>query len=154
MNTSVIGGKQEQLAAKLHSLRPVLRQLNKTHYNNISERTAVARTQLEDAQRKSDRDPLNRLLREAELEARKKYQQLDTSERNFLAQRAKAKHINLSDKSTKYFHSLVKRNTIRNTISFIRRDNGEITGDVKTIVADFITYYSDLFGKKNPSCPG
>lgn len=82
-----------------------------------------------------------------EIETRMLSQKLDDVEQDFLAQRAKSSHISLSDKCNKYFHSLIKKKKARNIISFIRREDESTTGDINTIVADFVKYYSDLFGK-------
>lgn len=67
-----------------------------------------------------------------------------------MVQRAKSYKLNLSDRNTKFFHSLVKRNYARNSISFIHKADGSITGDMNQIVGDFTNFYLDLFGKSIP----
>lgn len=95
-----------------------------------------------------DVNPHCLLLREESRIWRKKAAFLDKAEREFLTQKVKLKHLNNSDRNIGFFHSLVKRNQSRNTISFLCRDDGTQSFDQEIIVADFVTYYTNLFGVK------
>lgn len=75
----------------------------------LADRAMTARTELEKAQVECDVRPLNTELRRLEPEARKKSIFYDEAERSFYSQRGKINFLNLSDKNTKYFHSMVKK---------------------------------------------
>lgn len=77
------GDEQENLSLKLLHLRPLLRELNKSHFNKLFERAETARRCLVGAQRDCDLDPLNRDLQKIELEARLLSQRLDVWKENF-----------------------------------------------------------------------
>lgn len=85
-----------------------------------------------------------------EFQARKASKLLDNAEHSFLVQRAKSKNLNQFDRNSKYFHAIVKSTSARNAISFIRRSDGAITGDINTIISDFSAFYRDLFGRVVP----
>lgn len=143
---------QLKLARKLAGLRADLKPLKTRELSNISERAFEAKAKLESIQGRVDQDPLNAELRMQELEARNECIRLNSAEFS-LSQRVKSLKLNLSDRNTKFFHSLVKSNSARNSISFIRRLDGSIIGDMNKIIGDFSTFYYDLFGKTSRRLP-
>lgn len=135
---------QQLLSYKLKRLHIDLKPMKNNNLTNISERAKAAKEALDAIQSKVDKDPLNEDLCMEELHARKSYNFLSKAEFSLITQRAKSIKLNLCDKNTKYFHSIIKRSTARNVIAFIHREYGSITTDMKTIVGDFVTYYNDL----------
>lgn len=89
-----------------------------------------------------------------ELQIRKNCKFLSKAELSFLSRRAKSINLKNLDKNSKYFHSIVKNTFTRNSISFIRRGNGSITGDMKTIIEDFSEFYQNLFGTHKSQVKG
>lgn len=85
-----------------------------------------------------------------EVQIRKTCSYLTEEELSFLKQRAKSFNLNNLDKNSKFFHSIVKGTSTRNSISFIRREDNTITCDMSTIIGDFATFYQDLFGRTKP----
>lgn len=71
-----------------------------------------------------DCDPGNSTLSDQIKVLRKKSMFLQGAEKEFFSQQAKIKHLLNSDKDTSYFHSLVKRNSTKNYISFLCRSDG------------------------------
>lgn len=71
-------------------------------------------------------------------------------ERSFFSERAKTTFLNLSDKNTKFFHSIVKKKHVCNTLSSLCRTDAKIINDTDIIVADFVGFYRNLFGIKVP----
>lgn len=141
---------QQLLSHKIKWLRLDLKPLKRKELANISKRASVAREVLKDIQERVDKDPLNENLRTEELQARKMCKFLNNAEHSFLTQQAKSKTLNEFNKSSKYFHSIIKSTSARNAISFIRRSDGSITGDMDAIIGDFSSFYHNLFGKATP----
>lgn len=135
---------------KLKRLRRDVGPMKKKDWANISERAKAARDQLHKIQERVDKDPLHGDLRMEKLQVRKTCCYLDKAELSFLKQRAKSFNLNNLDKNSKFFHSIVKGASARNAISFIRREDSNITSDMITIIGDFATLYQDLFGRAKP----
>ncbi|KAH6778780.1 hypothetical protein C2S52_010017 [Perilla frutescens var. hirtella] len=72
-------------------------------------------------------------------------------ERQFFAQKAKIQHLNLANKGTKFFHSLVKRNSRRNFIAAITCSDGTFTTSPNQVAGEFVGYFMNLFGSHSPS---
>lgn len=100
-----------------------------------------------------DDNPLDVELKELEINDRKHSLFLDDAERSFLSQKAKRKFLNLADKNTKFFHAIIKRKQARNTLSFLCREDGQITNNINLIVENLVSYYRMLFGVAVPRTP-
>ncbi|KAH6775925.1 hypothetical protein C2S52_013486 [Perilla frutescens var. hirtella] len=110
-NSSIEGTQQFILCKKLTGLKQPLKNLNALHFSHISSRAKEASEALKHTQRRLDAQPNNIQLR-TELSSRRDHASfLAEAERQFYAQKAKIRHLNLADKGTKFFHSLVKRNS-------------------------------------------
>lgn len=144
---------QLNLSLKLERLQKALNELNLKEFVLLSEKATAAREQLAQCQEKMDLHPRDEAVKLEELEIRKNVLFLDKIEREFYAQRAKSRHLNLADKNTKFFHDIVKRNNARNTISFLCRPDGELTYEPTAIIRDLTEFYSNLFGVEKRTQP-
>lgn len=142
----VRGTSQFALCKKLKSLKGPLKELNKSRFGLVSKRAREAKERLKDAQLAHHSDPSNVILKEEALEARKSYLFLAEAERHFYIQRAKCEYLKLSDRNTRFFHDLVKRNATRNTITSVKLQNGQRTKTWAETTDQFVQFYSDLYG--------
>ncbi|XP_057953897.1 uncharacterized protein LOC131148186 [Malania oleifera] len=65
----------------------------------------------------------------------------------FLAQLEKAKYLRDCDKSTSFFHALIRRKVSRNHIVTVKKENRDRTTSQKQVVEEFLEYYKKLLGK-------
>jgi len=71
---------------------------------------------------------------------------LKEAERLFFQQKAKGVHLLQSDKSSRYFHLMAKRNSKRNYIAAIVREDGSMTSSQEQVSEEFIGFYRHLLG--------
>lgn len=69
--------------------------------------------------------------------------------RSFYYEQAKCVHSKNSDKCTKFFHSLVKRNAKRNYIPAVIKRDGCYSTSQEEVSAEFIHFYNDLLGQNS-----
>ncbi|KAL8499421.1 hypothetical protein ACS0TY_022406 [Phlomoides rotata] len=144
--TSYNGTLQFTLCSKLKLLKGKLKSLDNLHFSHISSRVKFAVADLENNQLLLDANPSDSLLRENVLALRARASLLCEAERSFLSQKAKCHFLVNSDKNTKFFHSIVKRNRGRNHISSILDRDGAPTTSSEQVANEFERFYTDLFG--------
>ncbi|XP_074560786.1 uncharacterized protein LOC141816966 [Curcuma longa] len=131
----VMGNAQFILKTKLFRLKKCLRELNKKHFGHISEKARRAKEELEEMQRgilDGGPSPLEYS------HVRKKVTLLAEAERQFYQQRAKNTYLRSSDKCTKFFHDVVKRNNKRNAIIMLKKRDGEQTTSIFEVAEEFV----------------
>ncbi|XP_042023164.1 uncharacterized protein LOC121770513 [Salvia splendens] len=135
----------------LFEFKKHLKQFNIKEFSELSKRVKETGEKLEALQKQADRDTSDLALRVQITNQKKKTAYLEKFEREYFKQKAIFKHLLLSDRSTSFFHSLVKRNNSRNYIAFLYRRDGTITRDQEEIISEFVKFYSTLLGtKKEP----
>ncbi|XP_022883580.1 uncharacterized protein LOC111400396 [Olea europaea var. sylvestris] len=120
----VRGTKQLTLCKKLQSLKVRLKKLNKKHFAHISKRADMATLALKETQVELHDDHLNVELQSNVARTRKKALGLCEGEMSFYFQKVKREHFKNSDKCTKFFHSMVKRNAKKNFIATVCEEMG------------------------------
>ncbi|KAK6162199.1 hypothetical protein DH2020_002040 [Rehmannia glutinosa] len=145
-NLYVRGTKQFMLCKKLKHLKRPLKELNNKHFSHISSRAAKAKEDLERAQLQLHDDPTNVDLQNFVATMRKQSMSLSEAERCFYYQKVKCKHLNQSDRGTKFFHDLVKRNKKRNQIVAICKEDGLPTTSMDEVAKEFTKFYECLLG--------
>lgn len=68
------------------------------------------------------------------------------AERMFYQQRAKGVYLKNSDRCTRFFHDLVKRNNKRNVIVTITKQFGEQTISLGKVAAEFVGTFPPFVG--------
>lgn len=63
-------------------------------------------------------------------------------------QKARCQYLKNSDRCTKFFHDLIKRNNKRNARIAIDLDDGSCTMDGNIIVNEFVNHYKKLLGAR------
>ncbi|XP_052198247.1 uncharacterized protein LOC127805524 [Diospyros lotus] len=62
------------------------------------------------------------------------------------SEQAKCSYINFSDRSSKFFHDIVKRNSRKNYIAAVIKEDGEVTKSNDELAGEFLRFYQDLLG--------
>ncbi|KAK6120216.1 hypothetical protein DH2020_046122 [Rehmannia glutinosa] len=120
-NLNFWGKAQFILCKKLKAFKPSLKELNNFHFSHISSRVKQVKTALKNSQIQLHADPLNSALCDSVKELKAKETFLAKAERSFLAQKAKCDFLNNSDRNTKFFHNIVKRNSLRKQMNSSRK---------------------------------
>lgn len=92
-------------------------------------------------------DPTNLHLQNEVAQLRKEAINLSEAERSFYFQQAKCAYLKNSDKCTKFYHSIVKRNTKRNFIAAVLKRDSSYSSSQKQVADEFVHLYSELFGR-------
>ncbi|CAH9145483.1 unnamed protein product [Cuscuta epithymum] len=147
----VYGSSQFILAKKLKDLKKPLRELNKLHFGHISERVKDSKKEYKRLLGLSILSPLDETIKEELLLIKKKLLNLKVAEEDFFKQKAKANHLVQSDKCTKYFHAIVKKNMARNSITALKLQNGISTTSIDQVATELVNFYTNLFGAYYPT---
>lgn len=147
------GTKQYILSSKLKGLKHPLKKLNKEEFAHISERANWASTEFQEAlgnlnvitASEEEKANVNRLRLKANF--------LLDAEKHFFAQKLKIKHLISADKGSSYFHSLVKKNNQRHSISSVLDNAGNLTTSMDSVGLVFVDFFKDLFGKTRDRTP-
>ncbi|XP_028068678.1 uncharacterized protein LOC114271244 [Camellia sinensis] len=115
------GSPMFRVCQKLRTLKPILKNLNKKEFSDISTRVSHAKDQLVSAQIKLDKDPLNG--------------DLQTHERVAYA------------KNSKFFFRTIKGNINKGRIQSVVLNDGVRMPKSEEICATFVNSFTDLFGK-------
>ncbi|XP_022873326.1 uncharacterized protein LOC111392262 [Olea europaea var. sylvestris] len=138
---------------KLSKLKGALKELNFKHFGHISTRASEAKNDLEAPQLQLHNQPMNMHFQLLVAKLRKKTVGLCEAERSFYYQKAKYVFLKQSDKCTKFFHSIVKRNSSRNFIDTILKEDGRYTTSQDQVAMEFVNFYTSLLGKNCPTRP-
>lgn len=71
---------------------------------------------------------------------------LDRAERSLYYQKAKCLSIRDGDRSTKFFHSMSKRNSKRNFVAALVKEDGTMTCSNIEVLDEFVHFYQNLLG--------
>ena len=140
------GTSQFTLCCKLKLVKRPLKQLNKLHFMHISRRAERETEALKEAQMKLHDDPINEGIQMQLDSLRREAWRLGEIERKFYFQKAKCQFLKATDKCTKFFHDLVKKNAHRNHVGTICREDGSFTTSQAQVAEEFVPYFSSLLG--------
>lgn len=71
----------------------------------------------------------------------------------FYLQKAKGDHLKNSNKCTKFFYTMAKRNAKRNFIAAVSREDGSSTSSFDQIAKEFLGFYQNLLGTSSGNVP-
>ncbi|KAI5653286.1 hypothetical protein M9H77_30473 [Catharanthus roseus] len=146
-STFVHGTKQYILCRKLKLLKKELKELNRRYFAHISVKAENARVVLKRTQIELHDRPLDDNLKAKVRDLQLKTIFLIDAERKFFAQKTKFNFLLQGDKSTKLFHSLVKRNAKRNFIASLTREDGTSTKNSNEMHEELLSFYGKLLGE-------
>lgn len=140
------GSAQFRLCRNLKKLKGNLKLLNQKHFGHIIERTRIANSDLNQAEIDLQQDPSDIARLQLIGNLRKNAWFLNNAERSFLQQKAKCDFLINSDKCSRFFHSMVKRNYKRNFVANLLLSDGTLTTSNDQVVKEFIDYFTSLLG--------
>ncbi|XP_020266911.1 uncharacterized protein LOC109842442 [Asparagus officinalis] len=143
---NISGYNMYKFHTKLKFLKPVLKELNKKHFMNISEQVIRAKDELSDIQKQMAADLLNSNLIAKEKEGIKKYIRLLNCEYSFYKQKTNISWSLHGDKCTQFFHSFMKNKRHRNRVLSIYTEDGKRITDMPSIIEEFTDYYKKILG--------
>ncbi|XP_039066047.1 uncharacterized protein LOC120211619 [Hibiscus syriacus] len=134
---------------KMKRLKPILKELNRNLFSDISVRVAAKRAELESVQLSILSGSLQFGV-EDEKKIRVDLVDLEVAELDFYKHRAKIHWLQEGDMSTKFFHQRVESKKKRNTIRVIRSENGQCFESFDGMAAELVDFYSKLIGVVDP----
>ncbi|XP_020249299.1 uncharacterized protein LOC109826691 [Asparagus officinalis] len=144
---SHIGGyKMFSVNSKLKLLKGALKNLNQVHFYNICDQVNKARLEVEDIQKKIQNDPLNLVLISKEKCSISSYNKILNCELSFFQQKAKIAWSIQGDRSTSYFHSVIKSNRHHNRIMVLYNSSGERITEADNITNELTSFFKNLMG--------
>lgn len=149
-NKRIRGSAQYVVCCKLKALKAPLKLCNQQNFSHISERVRIANSELKKAEEElqSVVPSPARMVNIAQL--RSSAWLLSNAERSFLQQKAKCDFLLHSDKCSKFFHSLIKKNAKRNFIAAIKMPDGSISTSMEQVAEAFVKHFKALLGSYVP----
>ncbi|XP_019155207.1 PREDICTED: uncharacterized protein LOC109184888 [Ipomoea nil] len=138
---NIHGSRQYTFVRKLKALKAPLKILNKEDFGHISEKALAANSAYNDFLHSADFNEDSEDNRIVLQGLRSKALFLAEAERQFISQKLKLKHLIDADKSTKYFHDLVKKSNKDRSITCILDQHGIPTTSLTQVGALFIRAY-------------
>ncbi|XP_038998866.1 uncharacterized protein LOC120124224 [Hibiscus syriacus] len=145
------GSAMQVLFSKMRRLKPLLKELNKEFYSNISGRVEGKRSELEQIQLFN----LTHVEQRRVDEEKRVYDELinlEVAESEFYRQRTKMHWLNEGDLNTKFFHQRVESNKKRNTIRVIKGEDGQFYDTFEGMAAELVK--EALFKQGKDKSPG
>ncbi|GAA0160354.1 hypothetical protein LIER_16928 [Lithospermum erythrorhizon] len=147
------GMAQFSLCSKLKALKAPLKALNRDEFGSIFEKAKEANAAFKEAVQAYMDDPLNVSLKLKCHELRERANFLSEDERRFIGQKSRCKFLLEGDRCTKYFHSLIKGDNVRNSISHIVKSDGSYTSSPEEVYILLVDFYRELFGSSKEVHP-
>lgn len=147
---AIFGTKQFILCMKLKALKNPLKTLNKQEFNHISERARRAQEAYAEAQNLLMNNPTSTSLQSRAKDFRRTANFLLEAEKNFFKHKLKNTHLLMADRSTSYFHSLVKKKNFNSTIPYLMKADGSYTTSQEEVFKEFTSYFQNLLCNDEP----
>ncbi|GJT76141.1 RNA-directed DNA polymerase, eukaryota, reverse transcriptase zinc-binding domain protein [Tanacetum coccineum] len=113
---------------------------------NIFDKVKSLRDHLKEIQTKIDKDPDNKLLREAESKVLAEYVDSMKDGEKLLFQKSKVKWLSLGDRNNAYFHKVLKSRGHKSRINQINDENGNCFYG-KEVAEQFVKHFQGFLGK-------
>lgn len=133
------------LCKRLMKLKPMLRNLAKESFSNLSRKVKLAEEEYKDVLNNLVLTPRDSVIKKHLFETRSKVLQLRKAEALHLNQLAKNKFLLLADRGTNYFHDYIKRRKHKNLIASIILDNGHVASTPTQVATCFVQHFQKLF---------
>ncbi|XP_074298721.1 uncharacterized protein LOC141629646 [Silene latifolia] len=145
---NILGTKMFCIVKKLKELKTVLKELNKTCYADIEVQTVETEKELNTLQLHLSGNPTSSDLISQEIGIIAKLRRLLKDRDSFLQQKAKAQWLEEGDTNSAYFHGIIRKKCMRNTVIQIEDQHGIVCSDSSSIQSAFLEYYQGLLGSK------
>ncbi|CAE6196409.1 unnamed protein product [Arabidopsis arenosa] len=143
-----VGCKLFTFGQKMKKVKAACRELNREGFGNIQQKTKEALAQLELVQEELLSNPSDSLFRE-EFVARKKWNFFAKAQETFYMQKSRIRWTKDGDACTAFFFKSVIANQGRNSIKYLRGDDGERIENSDQIKNMLLSYYKNLLGTEN-----
>ncbi|XP_074290951.1 uncharacterized protein LOC141617683 [Silene latifolia] len=140
-----------RLVQKLKSLKPLLKELNRSLFSDIERNAVIAHKFLLECKQKLHLDPVNTALIDMEYQARESYLMLSIAKDDFLRQKAKVNWAKDGDTNSAMFHKAIKHRQIQNKVLLIEDAEGHRSKNPEDILQAFVRYYEQLLGYNSPT---
>ncbi|KAL0431095.1 UNVERIFIED_CONTAM: hypothetical protein Sradi_0735500, partial [Sesamum radiatum] len=141
---NVEGTAQFKLCRKLKALKNPLKAFNRLHDSHISVRVKEADIALQNTQLHLDSNLGDAAVGDSLGDLRKKAVFLAKAKMHFYYQKAKIHFLKMGDRTTKFFHDIVKRNSAKSFILAITKSDGSIITSAANIRQEFVVYFTSL----------
>ncbi|XP_074288702.1 uncharacterized protein LOC141613861 [Silene latifolia] len=145
---NILGTKMFCIVKKLKELKTVLKDLNKTCYADIEVQTVETEKELNTIQLQLSGNPTSSDLISQEIGIMAKLRRLCKDRDSFLQQKTKAQWLEEGGTNLAYFHGIIRKKCMRNTVIQIEDQNGIVCSDSSSIQNAFLEYYQGLLGSK------
>jgi hypothetical protein len=135
------GSPMEQVQAKISRCSNKLKKWSRDHFGNVTKQLKEKSEQLQRAEESSAVGNGHDLV----ISIRKEVQELLLREENMWRQRSRTSWLKEGDRNTRFFHSKASQRRRRNSLVFLRLENGAIITDSEQIGRQFVDYYQELF---------
>ncbi|GAA0159054.1 hypothetical protein LIER_38782 [Lithospermum erythrorhizon] len=147
------GTAQYVLCGKLKLLKKPLRKLNKDQFGGIFDKASRVKEVFKDVIILQMAIPDDSTLKVEVRVLRERAKFLMQAERSFFWQKARCTHLVEGDRSTKYFHAMVKKNKQKNSISYLVKGDGNRTTSKEEVATLLVDFFTGLMGTAYPSSP-
>ncbi|KAK1301696.1 hypothetical protein QJS10_CPB12g01224 [Acorus calamus] len=136
---------------RLIKLQKPLRRWNNTELRDLPNRFKEAQKHLETLLLEEQRRPPTKNNMNQVRMASNYVAALQTQLETFWSKRARSKWVKEGDSNTRFFHSSVQHRRVRNRITSLRTEEGEILSDMAQIREYTMQHFSEHYGKINYS---
>lgn len=138
------GYEMYKMVHKLKALKPHLNKLNWKN-GNLFDKVEELRGKLHDVQTKIDKDPLNKTLRNEEVQIIGDYNSALQDEEKLLCQKARVDWLKEGDRNSAYFHKVLKGRINRSRIHTVMGNDG-IVYEKEQVGVQFVKHFEGFLG--------
>ncbi|GAB2284026.1 hypothetical protein Dimus_039637 [Dionaea muscipula] len=138
---------------KLKLLKPDFRHLNEMHFAHISKRVSRMKEELAAAYQRLYDDPDNPALQQLVAELKQRSFRLAEAENSFLAQKAKIHYFKNCDRSSAFFHALIRKKACKSHIASVFKTDGTQTASINEVAEEFLVFFQQLLGVQQQASP-
>ncbi|XP_030527304.2 uncharacterized protein LOC115738732 [Rhodamnia argentea] len=142
--TPIRGTPMFVVCSKLKLLKGRLKQLNRSSFSDIFERTEHARLHLASIQQDLQLDFNNHTLLHWEVECLRNYSSLRIQEEAFFKQKSRIRWLKEGDMNTKFFHHSVNKQYLRNHILSVSTSAGQILIEPARVSSHITWHFEEL----------
>lgn len=143
-----VGTPMVNLCKRLRAAKIFCKTLNRNSFSNVQLRSKEAFERLTDVQRQLHSQPSQSLFEE-EKQAQETWNFWSATEEAFFMSKSRICWLKDGDSNTRFFYQSVKSNLAKNTIHYLRYENGNKVTDPDQLKVLIEHYYTSLLGSVN-----
>ena len=130
-------------------LKQVIREWRRNSFDTLEAKLKQIRDQLEKVHDIFGSDPMNNQLHEEELELQASLNTWLAHEENQMRQKSWETWLQLGDRNTKFFYSVIKTQQAKNHITHLINEDGNPVTDSAAIKVEAPAYFEKLFNQRS-----